>query len=88
MHKAIVKIYADAALEPEPKSPGSPNYRGGDVGERKKPQTAGLIFETTVTGDSLAEVTNKATNMLEMNLRAEQVTARDIHVRDNRARGL
>ena len=72
MLKALVHIYADAKLEPEPKSPNTPVYRRGQIEENKKAQRTGLVFETTVTGDTLEEVTRKATTMLEMNLKAEQ----------------
>lgn len=72
MFKALVHIYADAKLEPEPKSPNTPVYRRPSAEESKKAQRTGLVFETTVTGETVEEVTRKAVTMLEMNLKAEQ----------------
>lgn len=75
MFKALVHIYADAKLEPEPKQPNTPNYRRPSTEEAKKARRTGLVFETTVTGETIEEVTNKAMTMLEMNLKAEQINA-------------
>lgn len=74
MHKAIVRIYADSTPTPEQKKPAVRGWDQSKMETEPKP-VSGLVFETTVTGDDLAAVTYKATSMLEMNLKAEELKA-------------